>query len=221
MEIQKYLNRAGQIIKSSLQTVWNGAKQVWKVIRFNVKRVWGSFRALFETDEGQPEQKEEERRRAVTSAVKALLGDTPLQALCDCNEKERVDILVSLVEKVSASLNIDTPEIVIKDMDKSLSGLFCFQTNQLIINRSQITCCPMEMDDAAELLDTFLHEIYHAFQHEALLSPHEYGITRETARTWMKNFSNYISSEQNPYLYWQQPVEVTARLFAHAIVVEL
>ena len=68
------------------------------------------------------------------------------------------------------------------------------------------------------LLDTILHETFHALQRRAIVRPSRYGIPKAEAQIWRINFHNYIQPEQNPERYWLQPVEVTARVFAAQIL---
>lgn len=219
MDFKTILNNTRQTLTTGFQNLCSNVKQIWATIRQKIKNLWGSFRSLFDSKEDHPVLSEEERRKRVTAAIHNLLGEKPLRYLSDCDLQERKSAVEHIVQEVAESLGMYPPTVNIKNIENGYSGFYSFSTGEITINISEVNRSPMDEDEAAELLDTILHEMYHAFQHKATIRPIYYGVDDETSTIWENNLRNYISIEQNPHLYWLQPVEESARLFAHAVVV--
>lgn len=211
------LTRLGQTVVNAVETLSDLARSAWTAIRERVREIWGS---LFDvgTDIDNADELEIARRQAVSNAVREILGDSPVQTLCETSTEERKKVLTSLTEHIAETLNIPVPSFRVKIIKQGVAGFYEFGTDRVVVSRAEVDRCPLDTEDAAELLDTLLHELYHAFQHHAITNPTIHGITREQAKIWRRNFDNYISPEQNARLYHEQPVEVTARLFAHEVV---
>ena len=69
--------------------------------------------------------------------------------------------------------------------------------------------------DSSTIVTTCLHEGRHAYQHQVVNGIVQHDDPNEAA-TWSENLKdgNYISFEENPRGYYEQPVEVDAREFA-------
>ena len=220
MPIEDTLTQTGRSLISGVKAVWDKIKRMWSSVHNKIKEFWGSFRSLIEEQEPYQEQDNSELRERITVTIKSLLGDAPLQAMCDCNISERKEIVVELIDKIATEMAIESPNVNIETLKKDLMGYYSLEHNEIVVNLSMLTCHPMGLDEATELLDTIIHEMYHAFQHQAICNPGRFGISTNTALIWERNFENYISPEQNPYLYYEQPVEESARSFAHLIVLQ-
>ena len=211
------LTRFGQTVANAVEYIADVARGTWNAIRERVRTIWGSLFDV-ETDVDNADELEIARRHAVSNAVREILGDSPVQTLCETSTEERKKVLASLTERIAETLNIPVPSFRIKIIKQGVAGFYEFGTDRVVVSRAEVDRFPLDAEDAAELLDTLLHELYHAFQHHAISDPSSFGITREQAKIWRRNFDNYISPEQNARLYHEQPVEVTARLFAHEVV---
>lgn len=127
------------------------------------------------------------------------------------NEDERYSVAKEFADTLGKKLDLrDSPNIVLIDGENGTYGGYIQSKNCIEINR-------MYLDDPKELIDTFSHEMRHAYQHYRtdLLETKEDALFRV-------NFDNYISSLELPgggylmfYDYWNQYVEVDARAFAN------
>ncbi|MBS6395743.1 MAG: hypothetical protein KH452_01145 [Clostridiales bacterium] len=69
--------------------------------------------------------------------------------------------------------------------------------------------------DSYYLMSTIIHELRHAYQHEALQRPSEFQVDQETLDQWKHNFRNYVDGRKSGYdSYRNQPLEADARTFA-------
>ncbi|MBE6719080.1 MAG: hypothetical protein E7571_00290 [Ruminococcaceae bacterium] len=85
----------------------------------------------------------------------------------------------------------------------------------IYVNTSQFDSESMYGKDSSTLVTTCLHEGRHAYQHQVANGTVAHD-NLEEAEVWRENLNgeNYISFEDNPRGYFEQPVEVDARDFA-------
>lgn len=97
-------------------------------------------------------------------------------------------------------------------------GSYNREDRVILINSSQFA--PDARYGKEELVKACLHEGRHAFQHQVCegLAVHK---DPEEVKIWRDNLKNYISFDENPRGYVQQPVEVDARTFADRRYVQL
>lgn len=211
----------GRALDAVVETIVDVVSAVWNGIRNAVKAIFGTYGDLHGDDIDNPEEEERKRRDLVAAGIRELLGDNPLDALRNApTNGDREEVVKAIVEKVSSALGISPPPgLTIRRLTGSQSGWAgYFDGEGVTLNRKSVVQRPMDDDDAAELLDTILHELYHGFQHAAIKDPTRFGISRKQAGIWRDNFGNYISPEHNMALYAAQPVEESARRFAAAVV---
>lgn len=191
-------------------------------VRSRVRRLWGSTRRLFEAASGAaPDEAEVARRKAVTAAVRERLGECPLAVIRGTLPTERGELLNAVATHACKALDIPPVSVAVKPMTSDLAGEFNFASRRVTVSRDEAARIPMSEDEALELMDTVLHEVYHAFQRQAIKDARRYGVDSVQAEVWREEFANYVSPDQNPQEYWRQSVEVTARGFAHAVVTAL
>ncbi len=99
--------------------------------------------------------------------------------------------------------------------EKNTLGLCCNEGREIHYKSGLVKT------NVIDLMDTILHESYHAFQHHAISNKYyEYyftdlGVTHSRINTWNENFKKYISPDKNKYDYYSvQIVESDARAFA-------
>lgn len=101
-------------------------------------------------------------------------------------------------------------------------GYYSPSEGRICVNASQFAPDSMYGDTSDKLVETVLHEGRHAYQHQVVggLAPHD---DQADVEAWAENLKdgNYISFEENPRGYWNQPVEVDARQFASERFVQL
>ena len=214
------LTRIGRSLASGARQVGEWATRVWDGIRSRVKALWGSIRNLFEAEPDEPDEAEDARRAAVAGAIRERFGERPLEALQEATTAERKRMLAEIADRACTALDIPSVDVVVKPMNGNDAGSFSFETRRITVNLGEVDRDPMSADDALELMDTILHEVYHAFQLEAI-ADRRHRVSSALAETWADEFANYVSASQNPTAYWLQSVEVTARNFAHAVSTSL
>jgi hypothetical protein len=75
----------------------------------------------------------------------------------------------------------------------------------------------LQRDDAAEVLDTLLHEDRHAYQYWAVAHPGFHSDADECEH-WRENFAAYVPFSIDPVLYMDQPIEQDSRSYAQGIL---
>lgn len=99
--------------------------------------------------------------------------------------------------------------------DGIVLGLYDPRSGRIYINASQFDSESMYGKDSSTIVTTCLHEGRHAYQHQVVNGIVQHDDLSEAA-AWRENLKdgNYISFEENPRGYYEQPVEVDAREFA-------
>ena len=99
--------------------------------------------------------------------------------------------------------------------DGIVLGLYDPRSGRIYINASQFDSESMYRKDSSTIVTTCLHEGRHAYQHQVVNGIVQHDDLSE-AVAWRENLKdgNYISFEENPRGYYEQPVEVDAREFA-------
>lgn len=99
--------------------------------------------------------------------------------------------------------------------DGIVLGSYDPRSGRIYINVSQFDSESMYGKDSSTLVTTCIHEGRHAYQHQAANGIVHHDDPNEVA-VWRENLKdgNYISFEENPRGYYEQPVEVDAREFA-------
>lgn len=99
--------------------------------------------------------------------------------------------------------------------DGIVLGSYDPRSGRIYINVSQFDPESMYGKDSSTIVTTCLHEGRHAYQHQVANGIVHHDNPNEAA-AWRENLKdgNYISFEENPRGYYEQPVEVDAREFA-------
>ena len=99
--------------------------------------------------------------------------------------------------------------------DGIVLGLYDPRSGRIYINASQFDSESMYGKDSSTIVTTCLHEGRHAYQHQVVNGIVQHDDLSEAA-AWRENLKdgNYISFEENPRGYYEQPVEVDGREFA-------
>ena len=99
--------------------------------------------------------------------------------------------------------------------DGIVLGLYDPRSGRIYINASQFDSESMYGKDSSTIVTTCLHEGRHAYQHQVVNGIVQHDDLSEAA-AWRENLKdgNYISFEENPRGYYEQPVEVDVREFA-------
>lgn len=94
-------------------------------------------------------------------------------------------------------------------------GHYSPASQHICINASQFAPDSLYGGNSDKLVETTFHEGRHAYQHQVVDGLVELA-DEGTAREWAENLScgGYVTFEENPRAYWNQPVEADARQFA-------
>lgn len=149
--------------------------------------------------------------------------DPEIEAKWDqMTDDERDAVLDAIIREQAARYGIDPPPDITYDpsMKSNEYGVWREGSKELVLN-------PDLLDDPQMSINTIVHEMRHAGQHEAIRDANpgwweslwgaepEYrdGMTREQVEAWKENFPDYKSEDNGDTFqeYWDQPVEVDAR----------
>jgi hypothetical protein len=130
-------------------------------------------------------------------------------------DKERMRILTDFladVQKVmgtSAKAKINFKNLQYNDKGIAL-GSYSPGSKQITLNKRLLS-----KPEGIMLFETVVHEVRHAYQHEAAFG-NKHTVSEETRAVWKHNLSrgNYISPGKCFDSYWNQPVEKDARDFS-------
>ncbi len=87
-------------------------------------------------------------------------------------------------------------------------GYYSDKRREVSINTEILTS-----ENYEDVMNTMVHEMRHAYQHEAVRNPSDFIVSEETAKSWESNFDDYIeyTEEENNFdEYRYQPVEADA-----------
>lgn len=128
--------------------------------------------------------------------------------------EERITLLQALANMESEKLGIPPAKVITEKLEPYISGQHSTTENMIWIDIEHI-----QDDSLNEILNTCLHETYHAYQ--AYVVNHVDWDTEfsnsaffDEARSWKENQSNYIRGYIDFDAYEQQPLEASARQFA-------
>ena len=126
----------------------------------------------------------------------------------DINEKQRM--LNELKDELNRiyGTNITKP-VNIDYNDTSTYGYYSDSRREITITKYAIDKYSFE-----ENMDTMVHEMRHAYQHEVIRHPENYSVNEETVQAWINNTTNYTSGGSD---YRTQPLEQDAWDFAGSI----
>lgn len=135
------------------------------------------------------------------------------------SDEQKIEVLQTIENHIAFESNrIPAPvegRFLHTGPDGVVMGSYDPRTERIYINTSQFNPESMYGKDSSALVTTCLHEGRHAYQHQVAngLVEHNNPIEAEVWRNNLKD-GNYISFEENPRGYYEQPVEVDARSFA-------
>ncbi len=122
---------------------------------------------------------------------------------------EKKDAIKDTMSRIAKDLDLLTiPKLKFYKDGVGPDGYYDFYNNHLNINIEKTF-----LSDSKELLNTLVHELRHAFQHERVNMLE----TKEDA-LFRCNIDNYIVPEKSFYAYESQYVEVDARTYADAFI---
>lgn len=129
--------------------------------------------------------------------------------------EKKMDHIQRFVYFESVNLGITSPSVKATVMNRNTLGEYSLSEHEITINLSAL-CSKTEGKDVIQHL---LHEIWHAYQNEIVkMTEWDNPITKTQfyyeVSTWKYNQEHYISPSMDYELYYEQPLEASAREFA-------
>ncbi len=133
------------------------------------------------------------------------------------NEKEKITLLQKVVD-IECSQKLKCEKITLsasKLSDGTLGGYNeNLEKNKVYIDRQH-----MNSSDVSEVVNTVIHETFHAYCYQCVLAAEDMKEISELMyffqlSEWKNNFENYISPEESYIGYATQPLERDARAYA-------
>ena len=135
------------------------------------------------------------------------------------SDDRKIEVLQTIENHMAFEANRDSVPVEGRFLhtgsDGIVLGSYGPHSGRIYINVSQFDSESMYGKDSSTIVTTCLHEGRHAYQHQVINGIVQHDDPDETA-AWRENLKdgNYISFEENPRRYYEQPVEVDAREFA-------
>lgn len=125
--------------------------------------------------------------------------------------EERKSILNAFMREVSRIMGISiSGDIEFASLGENTRGGYTSESNSIRINVDRLG----EAGSYA-LIQTIIHEMRHAYQHQVVEHPENFSVTQETVEQWRNNFEHYRSMSEYGYdSYVTQPIEYDAKKFA-------
>jgi hypothetical protein len=199
----------------------DGLRRAWQNIRAKITALLqgGIDRLLFALDRGAAPDTDGSRmhQQNAADALRAQFGGFPAEALLNASPGEREEIAARMHVAVARALGIEECVVIARPLGGDC-GTYSFRTQILSLDSFELEKQPMTRLEAMEIVDTILHETYHALQHRAIVHPSRYGVLKSDAAVWRINFEHYVTPKENHMRYLVQPVEVSARCFAAQVL---
>ena len=223
-ELTDEIGVLGRIVVGAAR-VTVAAQLAWARVKHAVATVLGGavdqMRFMLDPGADDPDELEREQLRASALAVTRVLGEDPVERVKELAPEARIDAMAELAQELCSVLGIEAPTLVQMELEEGTWGACEAKSGVMALNSALTTSDELSDWQAAQLIDTVCHELYHLFQYHACRLPSRYGISKAQARIWRINFKHYVGSEVNPRRYWSQPIEVCARMYANSVLAVL
>ena len=130
----------------------------------------------------------------------------------NATEAEQLTILASILETEASYLGIETPALRMDVLVDNLGGYYNTKTHEIMINQKNIS-------EEKKILNTILHEMYHAYQYACVENLDLTGdlLWAKKVAQWKEEFeqkSQDISTNDGMIEYYTQSIEEEARRYA-------
>lgn len=137
----------------------------------------------------------------------------------NASKAEREKILNEFLAKINAIMGTSITGAIVVNSDlsgKSARGRYCESGNG---KNRWVEVNPDYLDgtaaDSYMIMRTLVHEMRHAYQHEAVRNPDKFLVSEETRQQWADNFKDYKDAQTYGYdAYVTQAIEWDAKNFA-------
>lgn len=133
---------------------------------------------------------------------------------------EKKDMVQQIVDEINRIQGTNITKSVNFFYEAPVDGMVTMGYYQDSTQSVSINLFAMEHYSYSSVMDTVVHEMRHAYQHEVSRRPGDFEVSEQTARSWDENFDDYVSydsSLDNYDEYQDQPVEADARRYASGV----
>lgn len=144
-----------------------------------------------------------------------LLTGDKWHSLSDAKKCDVLQAIENHMAEVGGRTPCKVEAVSLRSDEKSVTmGFYNPLSKKICINSTQFAADSTYGKTSEELIKTCLHEGRHAYQHEAVNGNIKH-LDDSQRQLWKENMKpgNYISYEQNPRGYMNQPIEADARDF--------
>ncbi len=128
------------------------------------------------------------------------------------DETERLSSLQDVENRMAGLQDRPSAEVVSREAGPGEFGSYNPEANQISIGSYSL-----QNDDVKEVVDTTVHEGWHAYQHYAVENPEVHPDAAEV-EAWRENFDDYMTvDDYGQELYQSQPVEADAWRYGRRI----
>lgn len=126
--------------------------------------------------------------------------------------KDKCSVMQNLVNRCTEIHGMEPVPLEFGNPGKGNAGIYSQDTRRITLDQKDLENCNT-IKELSHLRNTVLHETFHAYQHQCIEGKIQHSNPTEV-EVWRENFKNYITPDEDIVGYWNQPVEVSARIFA-------
>lgn len=165
-------------------------------------------------------EKDEDRGTQAVLGIQTILGNDPVQRLCEMNANERVKAAQEIHLVLCNAFSLDIG-LQMGTSEEGTCGVYRHNDKVMWVDYRYLLSTNPEY--IAEYLDTIFHEFRHAMQIKFIENPEYNGSSEEYRRRMAYSLHRnvYVDYSESPELYFKQLCERDAREFASRFVRKL
>ncbi len=130
----------------------------------------------------------------------------------NATEEEKLKVLASVLITEASYLGIEAPELKMNELADNLGGYYTPKTHEIMINQKKIS-------EEENILNTLLHEMYHAYQYTCVKQLDLTGdlLWAKKVAQWKEEFESKdldLNTNDGMVEYYTQSIEEEARNYA-------
>lgn len=184
--------------------------------------MWG-HRRLPETAKAELSDTDKEKIEETKELIRQCFGDDVIEKIRRSSNKERINLMADFAERLAKEYGLEI------DVDVTVSNVNNCGSYDWKSKRAEFNIALLMVDGenehfeycVRETMDTIIHELRHAVQHQAVEGEGFWNVDEERKNSWGNNMlpGNYIRAEVDLRRYSSQPIERDAVTFS-ALVME-
>lgn len=187
-----------------------------------LRDMWGR-RTLPETAQAELSDTDREKIEETKDLIRQCFGDDVIEKIRRASNKERINLMADFADRLAEEYGLDiVVDVTVNNVNNC--GSYDWKSKKAEFN---IALLMIDGGNAhfeycvRETIDTIIHELRHAVQHQAIEGKGFWNVDEERKNSWINNMrpGNYISSDVDLRRYSSQPIEKDAFTFS-ALVME-